>query len=289
MGVKNPKIEELVRFVIDHPDQFTYKEIARRFNLTFDQVSSGIRRGRQRYTLHVKPDRPQKFHTPRTKEYIPPPPNTKNVLIIGDVHVPFDIEGYREFCAETYKKYQCTHVIFTGDIADFYAFSRYDHDPDTMNPGEEFDNTKEGIQKWYKTFPKADVLIGNHDMRIMKKAFSAGIPRRLILSYQDMFEVPGWNFREKFVYDGVRYIHGEGGNARSRARKDWISTVQGHLHLDAYVEHIQGENSRIFACQIGCGVDMDAYAFDYAKHHKRPVIGVGVILDHGRLPINIIM
>lgn len=262
------------------------------FHMNCDEVSGAIRRGREKYQLRVLSDRKRKPPpklSKRTTEYIPKPPNTQNILVIGDVHVPYDLEGYLDFCIQTHKKYHCTHVIFTGDVADFYAFSRFEHDPDSMSPGEELDKTKEGVQEWYKAFPKADVLIGNHDMRIMRRAFTAGIPRRLVISYQDMFDVPGWNFREKFIYDGVKYIHGEGGTARARARKDWISTVQGHLHPDAYVEHIQGENSRIFAMQIGCGCDMNTYAFDYAKHHKRPVIGVGVILDHGALPINIIM
>jgi len=41
MGVKNPKIEELVRFVIDHPDQFTYKEIALR-SCSFPMLRGGL-------------------------------------------------------------------------------------------------------------------------------------------------------------------------------------------------------------------------------------------------------
>lgn len=293
MGVVNPALQKVIQILQEHPGKYTFSELATLSGLTYDQVCACVRRNRDKFILEVKREKTgmktTKIPLSRRSELIPKPPNTENVLVIGDVHIPYEHEGYLAFCYDTYKKYKCTHVIFTGDLLDQYNFSRFDHDPDTMNGSTELEKAQERIKDWYALFPKADVLVGNHDSRILKKAFGAGLPRRLLLSYQDFLDVPGWNFREKFIYDGVRYIHGEGGSADARARKDMISTVQGHLHPEAYVKHIQGENTRIFAMQIGCGVDSKSYAFDYAKHQKRPVIGVGVVLEYGTLPINIIL
>ena len=47
----------------------------------------------------------------------------KNILVIGDLHAPFIREGYLEFCKEIYLKYQCTDVVFIGDILDSHFSS----------------------------------------------------------------------------------------------------------------------------------------------------------------------
>ena len=31
----------------------------------------------------------------------------RRILIIGDLHEPFCLDGYLEFCKETYKRYDC--------------------------------------------------------------------------------------------------------------------------------------------------------------------------------------
>jgi hypothetical protein len=45
------------------------------------------------------------------------------VLIIGDLHEPFCLDGYFEHCMETYQKYQCNRVFFIGDIIDSHYMS----------------------------------------------------------------------------------------------------------------------------------------------------------------------
>jgi hypothetical protein len=286
---KNEKLRQVVEFVALHPNEYTINDLANRFNMTVDAVRNGIKRAKQKYTLVVKAESGKKFPPSNRTELIPPPPNTESVLIIGDLHEPFTLEGYREFCIETYKKYKCTHVIFIGDIVDNHAISYHESDADGMSAGDELDEAIENLALWYKAFPKADVIIGNHDRLIMRKAFTGGIPRRWILGYQDMFGVPGWNFKERQVYDGVQYIHGEGGTARARCKKDLMSTVQGHLHTQCYTEHLVGSNFHIYGTQVGCGVDKDAYAMTYARDYGKPAIGVAVVLNHGKLPVNILM
>ena len=56
------------------------------------------------------------------------------------------------------------------------------------------------------------------------------------------------------------------------------STVQGHIHTQAYTEWMVGRNFRLFGMQVGCGVNGDSYAADYAKNFKKQVIGCGVII-----------
>ena len=211
----------------------------------------------------------------------------RRILVIGDVHAPFVLDGYLEFCKETYAKYNCNQVIFIGDIIDNHYSSFHTTDPDGMGGGDELDYAIEEVKKWNEAFPVADVLIGNHDRIIMRKAFDSQIPQRWIKSYNDVLGT-NWNWVERVVYDGVQYVHGEGGTARTKSKNDMMSTVQGHIHTQAYCEWMVGRNFRIFGMQVGCGVDGKSYAAAYAKNFKKQAIGCGVVFG-GHTAINCLM
>ena len=211
----------------------------------------------------------------------------RRILVIGDIHAPFELDGYFEFCQETYAKYNCNQVIFIGDIIDNHYSSFHVSDPDGMGGGDELDYAIKDVQKWIKAFPHADVCIGNHDRIIMRKAFDSQIPKRWIKSYNDVLGTD-WNWVERIVYDGVQYVHGEGGTARTKSKNDMMSTVQGHIHTQAYVEWAVGRNFKVFGMQVGCGVDGGSYAAAYAKNFKKQAIGCGVVIG-GHTAINCLM
>jgi metallophosphoesterase superfamily enzyme len=181
--------------------------------------------------------------------------DVNNVLIIGDLHEPFCLDGYLQFCKDTYNKYNCNKVIFIGDIIDNHFSSYHETDSNGLGGGDELQLAIDKIAKWHEAFPIADVVIGNHDRIIMRKAQTSAIPTAWIKDYKDVLNTPNWNFTESVRYDDVLYIHGEGGTARSRMKKDLQSVVQGHLHTQAYCEHLVGSNFRIFGMQVGCGID----------------------------------
>jgi len=210
------------------------------------------------------------------------------ILIIGDLHEPFTLDGYLDFCKETYAKHNCNQVIFIGDVIDNHFSSYHESDADGMGGGDELDLAIHKLSKWYDAFPDADVTIGNHDRIIMRKAQSSAVPSKWIKSYKDVLEVPKWNFTDRVVCDNVQYIHGEGGTARTKCRADMMNTVQGHLHTQCYVEHYVGQNFRVFGMQVGCGIDHDSYAMAYAKRGKKPAIGCGIVIG-GHTAINVLM
>jgi hypothetical protein len=51
---------------------------------------------------------------------------------------------------------------------------------------------------------------------------------------------------------GYNSVHGEGGTARTKAKNDMQSTVQGHIHTSAYVDWMVGNSFKIFGMQVGC-------------------------------------
>ncbi len=213
----------------------------------------------------------------------------RNVLVIGDLHEPFCLDEYLDWCKEQYETYNCNQVIFIGDIIDNHYSSYHETSADGMGGADELDLSVKRIARWYDAFPEATVILGNHDRMIARKAQTSAIPSKWIKSYKEVLEVPNWEFMERYEQDGVQYIHGEGGTARTKCRADMINTVQGHLHTQCYTEHYVGKNFRVFGTQTGCGIDFTSYAMAYAKYGKKPAIGCVVILNNGKLPINLLM
>ena len=211
----------------------------------------------------------------------------RRILVVGDLHEPFCLDGYLEFCQDIYAKWNCSQVIFIGDIIDNHYSSFHESDPDGMGGGLELERAIERVHKWYTAFPKADVLIGNHDRIIMRKAFSSAIPKEWIKSYNEVLGTK-WNWVESIVYDDVLYEHGEGGQAKTKAKNNMMSSVCGHTHTSCGVEWFVGKKYRVFAMQVGCGVDADTYAAAYAKNFKKQAIGCGVVLG-GHTAINCLM
>ena len=214
--------------------------------------------------------------------------NQNNVLVIGDLHQPFTLKGYLEHCIETYFNYKCDTVVFIGDLIDSHFASYHETSTEALGADQELDLSIKGIRKWYKAFPKATVIIGNHDRLVMRKANTGGISAKWIRPYNEVLEVPNWVFTNRIVIDNVQYIHGESGRASKKAKDDMISTVQGHRHTEMFVEWIVGYKQKIFGCAVGCGVDNTKYGMYYASAFKKPAIGCAVI-EKGLIATNVPM
>jgi metallophosphoesterase superfamily enzyme len=210
------------------------------------------------------------------------------ILVIGDLHEPFCLDSYLKFCQDTYKNYNCNKVVFIGDVIDSHFSSFHETDPDGYGAGQELDLAIKRLARWYKAFPDADVTIGNHDRIAYRKAFSGGIPKRWMKPFAEVLETPNWRYVESIEYDDVLYEHGEGGQALTKAKNNMMSSVCGHTHTEGYVKWLVGKKFKVFAMQVGCGVDSTAYATAYARNFKKQVIGCGVVVG-GYTAFNVLM
>ena len=211
------------------------------------------------------------------------------ILVIGDLHEPFCLDGYLEFCKKQYKIHNCNKVVFIGDIIDSHYSSYHETDADGMGGKDEIEKAIKKIAKWYKAFPKADVTLGNHDRIIIRKAQTSNIPSIWIKDFKDVLRVPKWNFVTDVYYDKVRYVHGDkSGKARTAAKRDMYSTVSGHYHTDMYVEWFFGKTRAIFGMAVGCGIDSKSYAMGYMQGGKKEAIGVGIVIG-GHTAFNVKM
>lgn len=213
-----------------------------------------------------------------------------NVIILGDTHFPFEKEGYLDFCLDTQKKYNAGTVIHIGDVADNCYSSFHDNNPDGLAAGDELSYAIKSAKQWGKAFPHVKVTLGNHCQIIQRKAFASGVSSKWIKGLNEVLELPGWNFEMEFEIDGVLYTHGTGTSgdkaAYNKALHRRKSIVQGHLHSQASIMWNTSNIDKIFAMQVGCGVDETKYAFDYAKNFsKKFIISCGLVLENGQLPI----
>lgn len=204
-----------------------------------------------------------------------------NILIIGDLHEPFSLDGYLDFCKKVYKQYKCDHVVFIGDVIDNHYSSYHETDPDGYSAGEELKRATNRLAKWHKAFPNADVTIGNHDRMASRKVFSAGLSQSWLRNINEVLQVPTWNFQTSFIYNNVKYVHGDKRvTARTAALRTGQSSVQGHRHNESYV----WRNNSTWGMQVGTGVDDKAYAMAYALESTN-LLSCGVVLNKGTLPI----
>ena len=219
----------------------------------------------------------------------------RNILCVGDLHCPFDLDSYLDHCVKQYYKWNCNQVIFIGDIIDSHGFSYHEPDPDGLSAGDELKYAIKRVARWYKAFNNntvpngIDVCVGNHDRMAARKSMTGGIPSAWIRGYNEVLNTPDWNWVESVIYDDVLYEHGEGGQAYTKAKNNMMSSVCGHTHTEGYVRWLVGKKFRVFSVQTGVGINHKSYAAAYAKNFKRQVIGCAVILDCGKLPISLLM
>lgn len=217
------------------------------------------------------------------------------VLCVGDLHSPCTRIGYSNFCKDMYKAWDCDKVVFIGDVVDWSAISFHANNPEAPGPHDEYQLALQHIQKWYKLFPKATVIIGNHDARPKRVAESVNIPAKFIRNYADLWNTPKWKWVHSTIIDNIYYCHGHGkGGGKTPAwnlsQKMGMSVVMGHYHRCGGVNWSANPLRRWFGMDVGCGVDDKAYAFVYAKEQvTRSILSVGIILDgtpyHEMMPV----
>ena len=225
-----------------------------------------------------------------TKEYKDKHPEPlKPVGIIGDLHTPFDHPNYLPFCIDTFKQFKVGRKVFVGDLFDHYSYSRFIKKPLAMNPAQEKEMAKERIKKYADEFKEADVVLGNHDTRYIERAEEFGIDPGIIKGFKEIYGLPkGWNIYDEYentlIIDDVLYLHGSAYNGQNGAKQaainEQMSVVMGHGHSFAGVSPIANKRKLMFGMNVGCGIDIGAYAFAYNKKDKfRPLLGCGIVFN----------
>lgn len=212
--------------------------------------------------------------------------NNAVILVISDLHCPYQHRDTVAFLRAIKNKYKPTRVILSGDEVDNHAISFHDHDPDLDSPGTELQKAIKALQPIYKLFPVAEVLESNHGSLVFRKAVANGLSRQFFKSPGEILQAPNtwtWHFDiATTLPDGsdCYFHHSKGANVKKNSQAMGMSFVQGHHHEVFEISYWGNPNALLFGMTVGCLVDSDAVAMAYGKNNlKRPVIGCGVIVD----------
>lgn len=213
--------------------------------------------------------------------------NRETILVIGDTHLPFELENYLEFCLEIYNRCKCKTVVHIGDLVDNHSISYHEHNPDGKSPKDELIEAKEHLKHWFKAFPRLFLCRGNHDSLVDRKGKTVGLPEEVFKPYREIWDLPkSWRDDWDFELNGVRFQHGTGYSGKyghiQAAYDNRQSTVIGHTHSSLGGEYIANYKDRIFGMNVGCGIDRKKYAFTYGRDFRfKPIIGCGIVSDCG--------
>lgn len=257
----------------------SWREIGRRLGVSKSTVSDMLRNHRQQRQTQQELFAPS-FHIDKGGE------DNSSVLIISDMHIPYQHKDTLDFLSDLKAKYKPTRIICMGDELDHHALSFHDSDPDLRSAGDELEMARKTIASLHKLFPKMALLDSNHGSLVYRKAKHHGIPRSCIRSYQEVLGVDeGWQWVNDLIItlpegDKVYFCHGKSQRGVQLSQNMGMSVVQGHFHSEFNIHYWSNPLQHFFSMQVGCLVDDASLAMAYNKLTlKRPILGVGLIVD----------
>lgn len=210
------------------------------------------------------------------------------VGVITDTHFPFVVDGYLEFCYDTFKREGVTEVVHCGDLVDFHRWSRHITEPDADGGISEFDKAYSWVKRMDNMFKEWPITLtlGNHDKIPQRQLALLGLPPFLLKSFGELFDIQHWDICTTKIIDGVRYKHGiKAANTRRSAERAGMNSVWGHAHSKAEAMASANTERLIWGMHIGGGFDHKAYAARYGEEDElKPIISCGTVVD-GKHPV----
>ena len=212
--------------------------------------------------------------------------SNQRILLISDLHVPYQHPDTVAFLTAIKKKYKPTRVISVGDEVDKHAMSFHDSDPDLSSAGDELEAAIEGLQPIYKLFPKMDLVDSNHGSMVYRKGKHHGIPRKYLRDYGDILDAPkGWKWSHELLINipggnQLLVVHGISKDVMKVVAQRGVCVAQGHYHSEFRIGYLGNPNHLLFGINVGCSIDSKSLAFAYDKLNlARPVVGHGIIIN----------
>ena len=219
-----------------------------------------------------------------TKEAFKLPKSTKKILLLSDIHIPYqDNEAILAACDYGLEQ-GCDTIYLNGDILDFYGLSFHEKDPrNRPTIGEELEMGRQFFKWLRQKFPTQTIyfITGNHEWRL-ERYLRVKAPELLNISeFQLSFLL---NFAEHGiinlehrakVYAGKLLIeHGDkmagaGGvnPARTLLLKFKRPTICGHFHRTSAANQKIYDGSQLMAWSTGCLCELEPSYMEVNEHN----------------------
>jgi predicted phosphodiesterase len=225
----------------------------------------------------------------------------KRILIMSDVHIPFQNESSVAAAIKHGQKLKVDTVILNGDIIDFHSLSRFECNPKARNLRDEIEQTRKFLARLRKAFPKARIAFkqGNHESRLMKyvwaKADQFSDMPELSLESLLQFKTYGIEYSpesEVIRLGDLSVIHGQEIRgtlstypARTAFNAAKSSVLFGHCHRQSsYVTRdLNGTVYRSYSTGCMCNL-----APDYAPHNEWTTGFALVCVKRGVATVNLV-
>ncbi len=206
------------------------------------------------------------------------------ILILSDTHFPAQNLDYWPYIKKIKALTKWDRIIHIGDLVDFSSVTFHSVSGETDNPTTEVERARVEIKKLEKLFPKMDIMYGNHDIRVIRKAESMGIPRSFLKDLNKMFEIKAkWKWHDKLIVklpngNDVFFTHHFKSSVLQSSKELGCSLVVGHQHTQSSYSMWSSPLALNFAMCVGSSINPKAENFRYSKNFiKRPIISVASI------------
>lgn len=243
------------------------------------------RRDKQEIRKEIHEHLVKEVESVRTR--VPEPPQlARNLLIIPDMHFPYQHPDAVWFLRAIEEKYRFDRVVCTGDEIDSHAMSFHDHDADLPSAGHELEAAIRGLEPLYKLFPKMDIAESNHGSLFVRKAKHHGFPINVLKPYSEILRAPpGWNWRFEIKVQlsngkNVLIHHAYSSNVLNASRHRGMSCIFGHHHAQQSIQYWKNYDDWFFAAFAGSLVDETSLAMAYGRNVvHRPLLGAMRVSD----------
>lgn len=207
------------------------------------------------------------------------PNEVKKIGIINDVHVPFHSIQALKTAIEFIESQNVDMLLLNGDIADFYAISRFTRLPKYRNFAKEIEVVQDFLDYLKTKFDNIVYKFGNHEARL-DAYVSQNVPELGDLAGLSIAEVLGLYTRGiKYVehkvpirFGKLTILHGDeiaaGGQintARNKLLAAFDNVLYGHHHATQDVFQRKITDELIGAFGVGCLCGLKPY---YATNNR---------------------
>lgn len=233
-------------------------------------------------------DLPQSY----ANEFSPFLINQSRVLVISDLHFPYQTNQAIELALDYGKSKKVDCILINGDLLDFANISRHDKDWHARSTKEEFDACRQFLKSLRLNFPKTKIVykLGNHDERWEKFLYTkapeifdvAEFQLEVLLKLGELKIEIVKNKRpvkigKLTVLHGHELAGGAGGvnPARSTFLKTYSNVLVGHFHKTSSNTETSLDGNIVAVNSTGCLCDLNpaympinrhGHGFAYVEH-----------------------